>query len=115
MPYTLERGELISHRRAAFIAFRSVSIQRGKNVMSNKNEISRRSFLENLILGTAGVGIACGMQPQDGILAMNDGRKLGVALLGLGRYATGQLGPALRETKNCKLTAVITGTPAKGE
>lgn len=67
------------------------------------------------MLGAAGVGLACNSQQQEEILAMNDGRKLGVALLGLGRYATGQLGPALRETKNCKLVAVITGTPAKGE
>lgn len=80
-----------------------------------KRNISRRTFLERTLVGAAGVGLACNFQQQGEILAMNDGRKLGVALLGLGRYATGQLGPALRETKNCKLTAVITGTPSKGE
>lgn len=41
-------------------------------------------------------------------------RKLGVALAGLGRYSTGQLGPALRETRHCRLAGVITGDPAKG-
>jgi glucose-fructose oxidoreductase len=83
--------------------------------MADKSDLSRRSFLERFVVGAAGVGLACNLQRQEEIMAMNDGRKLGVALLGLGRYATGQLGPALRETKNCQLTAVITGTPAKGE
>lgn len=41
------------------------------------------------------------------------GRKLGVALVGLGSYATGQLGPALRQTKLCRLAGVVTGTPEK--
>ena len=40
-------------------------------------------------------------------------KKLGVALVGLGSYSSGQLGPALLETKNCQLTGIVTGTPAK--
>jgi glucose-fructose oxidoreductase len=42
-------------------------------------------------------------------------RKLGVALAGLGSYSTHQLGPALRETKHCRLAGVVTGDPAKGK
>ena len=38
---------------------------------------------------------------------------LGVALVGLGRYATGQLAPALQETRWCKLAGIVTGTPEK--
>ncbi len=41
-------------------------------------------------------------------------RRLGVALVGLGRYSTGQLGPALRRTRRCRLAAVVTGSPEKG-
>ena len=41
------------------------------------------------------------------------GKQLGVALLGLGDYATHQLGPALRLTKNAKLTGIVTGSPEK--
>ena len=41
-------------------------------------------------------------------------RQLGVALVGLGNYSTGQLGPALRATKHCRLAGVVTGSPAKG-
>jgi predicted dehydrogenase len=42
-------------------------------------------------------------------------KKLGIALVGLGNYSEGQLAPALQETKRCKLTAVVTGTPEKAE
>ncbi|MFW6203172.1 MAG: Gfo/Idh/MocA family protein, partial [Marinilabilia sp.] len=37
----------------------------------------------------------------------------GIALVGLGGYASGQLAPALQETKHCRLTGIVTGTPAK--
>ena len=40
-------------------------------------------------------------------------KKLGVALVGLGNYATHQLAPALQETSNCYLSGIVTGTPAK--
>ena len=40
-------------------------------------------------------------------------RPYGVALVGLGNYAMKQLAPALQETKRCKLTGLVTGTPEK--
>ncbi len=40
-------------------------------------------------------------------------KKLGIALVGLGSYSTGQLGPALLETKHCYLAGIVTGTPSK--
>lgn len=42
-------------------------------------------------------------------------RKLGVALVGLGKYSAGQLGPALKVTQNCRLAGVVTGSRAKGQ
>lgn len=42
-----------------------------------------------------------------------ENRKLGIALAGLGNYATGMLAPALQETKECYLAGIVTGTPAK--
>lgn len=42
-------------------------------------------------------------------------KKSGIALLGLGYYATEQLAPAFRHTRHCHLTAVITGDRNKGE
>ena len=41
-------------------------------------------------------------------------RKLGVALVGLGGYSSGQLGPALRKTEHCRLAGVVTGDRKKG-
>jgi len=43
------------------------------------------------------------------------GRKLGVALVGLGSYSTNQLAPALQQTQYCRLAGVVTGNPSKGE
>lgn len=40
-------------------------------------------------------------------------RPLGIALVGLGKYATGQLAPALQQTRLCALAGIVTGTPDK--
>jgi len=57
---------------------------------------SRREFLRSLAIGTValGTGIDCSYGRT---LEANNGRPLGIALLGLGRYAAGELGPALRQ------------------
>src|SRR5688572_30619577 len=41
------------------------------------------------------------------------GRKLGVALCGLGSLSTNQIAPALAKTRNCRLAGIVTGTPSK--
>ena len=45
----------------------------------------------------------------------NKDGKSGIALVGLGSYSTGQLGPALLETAHCYLAGIVTGTPEKAE
>lgn len=40
-------------------------------------------------------------------------KKLGIALVGLGNYATIQLAPALQQTQFCELKGIVTGTPEK--
>ncbi len=40
-------------------------------------------------------------------------RKLGIALLGLGSYAKGQIAPSLQFTQHCQLAGIITGSPEK--
>lgn len=42
-----------------------------------------------------------------------DKKKLGIALVGLGNYATNQLSTALQLTTECRLAGVVTGTPEK--
>lgn len=79
---------------------------------------SRRKFLRDLSFGTAAfaagfgfAGCAKSQPPQNPTSA--SGKKLGVALLGLGRYATDELAPALKQTRLCQLTGVVSGHPEK--
>jgi glucose-fructose oxidoreductase len=83
---------------------------------------SRRKFLRDLSLGTTaiatGFGFASYAKSQPGQIDLNakapsGKKKLGIALLGLGRYATHQLAPALQETSHCQLTGVVSGHPDK--
>jgi predicted dehydrogenase len=46
-------------------------------------------------------------------MAQNSDKSLGVALVGLGRYAEGQLVPALQQTQHCSLVGVVSGHPEK--
>lgn len=55
----------------------------------------------------AGMPLACGMG------AGQQEKKLGIALVGLGSYSTGQLAPGLQNAEHCYLAGVVTGTPAK--
>ena len=68
---------------------------------------SRREFLRTLSLGAGATLLA----PT--LLAAPPERKLGVALLGLGKYSSGQLAPALQQTKLCRLAGIVTGSPEK--
>ena len=74
--------------------------------------VPRRTFLGQLSLGAA--VLAAPWSSLRGATA-TPGRKLGLALVGLGNYSTGELGPALRETEFVRLAGVVTGTRAKGE
>ena len=40
-------------------------------------------------------------------------KKLGIALVGLGKYSTEQLAPALQQTQHCHLAGMVTGTGSK--
>jgi glucose-fructose oxidoreductase len=71
--------------------------------------ISRREFLGGV---SASTGLLTLVQAAPG--QSSTCRKLGVALCGLGNYARGQLGPALKLTRNCELRGVVTGSPEKG-
>ncbi len=45
--------------------------------------------------------------------AQAPGRKLGVAICGLGSLSTNQIAPALLKTRFCNLAGIVTGTPSK--
>jgi len=80
---------------------------------------SRRSFIRKGTLGLALTPLLkwedCGglPDPRSSLPLVPDDEKLGMALVGMGRYSTGQLAPALEETTLCKLSAIVTGTPSK--
>jgi len=73
---------------------------------------SRRSFLERVSLGT----VAAAALPSLSLADVNtfQGRKLNIALVGLGRYA-GYLAEGLQTAQHCKLAGIVTGTPSKAE
>lgn len=75
--------------------------------------------MRQLTIGTAavagGIGLGARAQTNSNSAPQKSGtkKKLGVALLGLGRYASGELAPALQLTKNCELVGAISGHPEK--
>src|SRR5215469_8365499 len=91
------------------------------NALSFKNR-SRRKFLRDMSLSTAAVATGFGLascaksqpeQPASNTPPPNGQKKLGVALLGLGHYATNELAPAFQQTNLCELRGVVTGHPDK--
>ena len=74
--------------------------------MSLRPSLSRRNFVRLSAVAAAA--------PYLSLRAQEPGSKpLGVALLGLGDYATNHLARALQETKHAKLTGIVTGSPEK--
>jgi len=79
---------------------------------------SRRDFIQKISLGIGATAFL-----NNDIFANQDlqkefipeEKKLKVALVGLGYYATDQLAPALQKTDYCKLNGIVTGTPSKAE
>ena len=71
------------------------------------SEIHRRRFLTQ----TAAIA-ALPMLSSIGS-AQVPGRKLGVALCGLGSLSTNQIAPALQKSRFCRLAGIVTGTPSK--
>lgn len=69
----------------------------------------RRQFLGRISAAAALTLLPRRARADDGA-----GRKKGIALVGLGRYSTDELGPALRETRLCRLAGVVTGEADKG-
>ncbi|WP_263841396.1 Gfo/Idh/MocA family protein [Salinibacter sp.] len=69
---------------------------------------SRREFLER-----AGATVAASTVGVPSVLLPDGDEVLGVALCGLGSYATGQLAPGLQRTEHCELRGIVTGSPEK--
>jgi predicted dehydrogenase len=74
---------------------------------------TRRKFISTLGAGSAMLMLPT--IPKFSDIFIEEEKKLGIALVGLGNYATHQLAPALMETSLCYLSGIVTGTPAKAE
>jgi predicted dehydrogenase len=72
----------------------------------------RRQFLGTSISAGVAAGLATGGFFSSSANAAQ-GKKLGFALVGLGNLATNQIAPGLLASTNCKLAAIVTGTPEK--
>lgn len=83
--------------------------------------MERRHFLTRITLGMSASVIlprlplfsASPVEELYKIHPQNPEKKLGVALVGLGYYSTNQLAPALKETRNCYLAGIVSGTDEK--
>lgn len=61
---------------------------------------------------TAGLGLGLGLYPFN-LGEQSSDKKLGIALVGLGSYATVMLAPALKDASHCYLAGIVSGTPEK--
>ncbi|GAA4331099.1 Gfo/Idh/MocA family oxidoreductase [Mucilaginibacter gynuensis] len=81
--------------------------------MKLNDSFSRRNFLKSLGYGAGALALAPALNAFSQGLPAD--KKLGIALVGLGGYAGGQLAPALQQTTNCYLAGIVTGTPSKAD
>lgn len=78
--------------------------------MASVNQLSRRGFIRT---GAIGMG-ALALTPALSALALTKPqKKLGIAIVGLGMYAGGQIAPSLQHTENCYLAGLVSGHPDK--
>jgi predicted dehydrogenase len=70
----------------------------------------RRNFLAKTATLTAAMHLAPHVSGQD-----DSNKKLGYALVGLGRLSTNQLAPALQKTQHSQLVGIVTGSPEKAK
>ena len=75
--------------------------------------MKRRPFIKQILQVTSGTLLASQLPLLYSFSPVNKDKKLGIALVGLGSYAGGQLAPALLETEHCYLAGIVTGTKSK--
>jgi predicted dehydrogenase len=86
------------------------------------SRITRKKFITDVGLSTLALPILSSFsncnnpseeKSQNHIMTQKQKGKLGIALVGLGNYATNQLAPALQQTEHCYVAGIVTGTPSK--
>lgn len=74
---------------------------------------SRRQFIQRSTLGLSALAFGSPLLARSSYIKNSKENKLGIALVGLGNYATNQLAPSLLETEHCYLAGIVTGTKEK--
>jgi predicted dehydrogenase len=77
-----------------------------------KKEETRRDFIKKMGIGSLAIPYFSA-NPFQKKTPVYEGKKLGIALVGLGSYATNQILPALENSPYWQLTGIVTGTPSK--
>ena len=75
---------------------------------------SRRDFIRKTSVA-AGLGPIFGSQLLAEKSSTVVGKKLGIALVGLGYYSSDLLAPALQNTRDCYLSGIVTGSKSKAK
>lgn len=79
-------------------------------------QLTRRSFLQKAGIGAGATALAATLPSfvdlHQSIAEKYHGKKLNIALCGLGRYA-GYLAEGIVITQYCNVAGIVTGTPAK--
>ena len=74
---------------------------------------NRRKFIQQTTLGLSALALGSPLIARSPYIKSSKENKLGIALVGLGNYATNQLAPSLLETEDCYLAGIVTGTKEK--
>jgi predicted dehydrogenase len=86
------------------------------------SRITRKKFITDVGLSTLALPLLSSFsncnnsseeKSKNHIMNQKQKGKLGIALVGLGNYATNQLAPALQQTEHCYVAGIVTGTPSK--
>lgn len=73
---------------------------------------NRRKFIKDSVVAAGGITLG-GAKIFGTNSSPHIGKRLGIALVGLGYYSSDLLAPALQQTRDCYLSGIVTGTPAK--
>ncbi len=87
-----------------------------KEILVNTHDtlLTRRSFLNRTGVGLGAAALPFALPSASLLASQHEGEKsLGIALVGLGTYATTMLMPGFKHTKHCHLAGLVTGTPEK--
>lgn len=74
--------------------------------------VKRRKFIKDVGVISA-LSMTYSYTSCQSQIPKTSGKKLGIALVGLGGYSTGVLAPALQLTEHCELKGIVTGSPDK--